>query len=276
MENKDLKNINTNEINRESWDAYQETYAKLMNVDSPEGHEFYSKGGVGLDDYAPIMSLIGDVKGLKLLVTCCGCDASQTFSWHNLGAKVTACDIAPKAIEIAKRSAEIRNLDVEFVIADMQTLEPIADDQFDIIYAQYPVWIQDFFEACRTWSRVLKKGGRLFLAAEHPILACITEDSTGVHIIKNYNDTSPDWIDTFTGTGMAESIGWSVDLPSVENFWRVSDILNAIFDAGFYITKVHEGYDISEGDEHLMFKGIENEPQMRKLPSDFLVLAVKQ
>ena len=43
--------------------------------------------------------------------------------------------------------------------------------------------------------------------------------------------------------------------------------------AGFRIQKVHEGYGMNEGDEA---KGLKNEPQIRKLPSDFFVLAVKE
>ena len=265
MKNEDLKNINTNEINRDAWDAYQEDYMKANLLAKPDYYEFYSKGGSMLDDYEPMISLMGDVKGLKLLATCCACDASQAFSWHNLGAKVTATDITPRAIEIAKKNAEIMNLDVEFVIADMQKLDPIADGRFDIVFAQYPYWIQDFFEACRTWNRVLKKSGRLLLVADHPITDCIEEDGEGLHIVQNYNKPSADWSDTFGGTPLADRHlgGWSVDLPCVGNFWRISDLLNAICDADFRIIKVHEGAESGES-------------QIQKLPNEFFVLAVKQ
>ncbi|MDR2686199.1 MAG: class I SAM-dependent methyltransferase [Oscillospiraceae bacterium] len=113
--------------------------------------------------------MLGDVTGLKLLDTCCACDAVQAFSWHNLGAVVTACDITPKAIEIASANAAKMGLALDFVIADMQTLEPVGDGQFDIVYASYPVWVQDINEACKTWHRVLKPGGRLLWHMEHPI-----------------------------------------------------------------------------------------------------------
>ena len=251
---------NTNEINKKSWNAYQETYIKAAIANPDRNYfEFYSKGGVGMDAYEPMISFLGDVKGLKLLDTCCSSDAWQAYSWHNLGAKVTACDITPKAIEIAGENAKKMGLDIEFVVADMQTLEPIADGNFDIVFATYPVWVQDFFEACRTWNRVLKKGGRLFLFADHPITSCISENSMGINITKNYNTPTPDWYDSFDGTGAADRIGgFFVDLPSVENFWRISDLINAICDAGFCIKKVYESFESNE-----------------KLPSDFSVIAVK-
>ena len=248
------KNVNTNEINKESWNAYQETYAKAaMTSPDRDYFSFFSNGGIDMEDYEPILSLAGDVKGLKVLDTCCSADAWQAYSLHNMGAKVTACDITPKAIEIASANAAKMGLDIDFVVADMQTLVPVGDGLFDIVFAHYPIWVQDFFEACRTWHRVLRKGGKLLLFDGHPVMNCIDED-------RNYSDREPDWYDTFSGTPAADHIGgFHVDLPSVENFWRISDLLNAICDAGFIIQKVYEGQEES-----------------KKLPTSFSVMAIKQ
>ena len=261
MEQKNLNEINTNEITKEAWDAYQEEYAKrhLPNF------EKWVKGHVTLECYEHMIKLIGDVKGLKLLDTCCSSDAWQAYSWHNLGAKVTACDIAPKAIEIVKKNVEIMGFDIECIVADMQRLDPIADGQFDIVFATYPIYVQDIFEACRTWNRVLKKGGRLLWSADHPILDCVKEDDTGVHVTRNYEPSAT--LYDFDGTDG----NWHSDLQGVSNFWRISDLLNAVCDAGFCIKKVHETYD-----GRFDSKSSENESQMKKLPTDFMVFAVKQ
>ena len=264
MEQKNLNEINTNEITREAWDAYQEEYASIHVPD----FEKWINGYFDLDCYEPMISLIGDVKGLKLLDTCCSSDAWQTYSWHNLGAKVTACDIAPKAIEIVRKNAETMGFDIECIVADMQKLEPIADGQFDIVFASYPIYVQDIFEACRNWHRVLKKGGKLLWSADHPILDCIEEDDTGVHITRDYNQPGTIWNESWGGTGASENY---CGLPWVENIWRISDLLNAVCDAGFCIKKVHETYD---GRFDSQNSG--NEPQMKKLPADFFILAVKQ
>ena len=253
---------NLNQLNKAAWNTYQEDYFRFNLMERPDYFEFFSNGGVDLDDFLPPM--LGDVKGLKLLDTCCASDAVQAFSWHNLGALVTACDITEKAIEIASRNAEKINLAVDFVVADMQTLVPIGDGQYDIVFATYPVWVQDIGEACRTWHRVLKPDGRLLWHMEHPITYCIAEDETGLRIIDDYNAPNTELYDSFDGTPLARrQVGeWSVDLPSAEHFWRISDILNAVCNAGFRITQVHESYDT---EDH----------QMSKLPSEFTVLAVK-
>jgi len=209
--------------------------------------------------------MIGDVKGLKLLDTCCACDAKQAFSWNNLGAIVTACDITPKAIEIAGANAAKLNFNIEFVETDMQKLEPVGDNQYDIVFATYPCWVQDLNEACRNWYRVLKTGGKLLLNMTHPIMECIETDENGLIIVYlNYNNPVPEIDDDFGGTPLADRFGgWSIDLPSACNNYRISDVLNAICDAGFTIKKTHE----SSNDSDNIY--------LNRLPDQFTVLAVK-
>jgi SAM-dependent methyltransferase len=269
MENSNLLNL----LNKEAWNTYQEDYMKFHLMEWPNFFEFFENGGIMLDDYLPLM--LGDVQGLKLLDTCCACDAKQAFSWHNLGAVVTACDITPKAVEIASKNAAKMNFAMDFVTADMQTLEPIGDSQYDIVFATYPVWVQNIGEACRTWHRVLKTGGRLLWHMEHPITYCIGEDKSGLRIIDNYNAPNTEHYDSFDGTPLARRHvkEWSVDLPTAEHFWRISDILNAVCNAGFKMQQVHESYD------EALYNNKPNPPsngsEMSKLPSEFTVLAVK-
>jgi ubiquinone/menaquinone biosynthesis C-methylase UbiE len=253
---------NNNESNKVSWDAYQEDYMEFHLKSRPNYFEFFSNGGVDLDDY--LISLLGDVRGLKMLDTCCACDAVQAFSWHNLGARVTACDIAPKAIKIAKSNAIKMGLDIDFVITDMQTLDQIGDNQFDIVFATYPVWVQDIKQACKTWNRVLKHNGRLLLSTEHPITYCISQDEDRIHIRRDYNKPSREIFEIFQGTPLADRFGgWSVVLPSVENFYRMSDLINAVISADLSILAVHES------------SNADDESEMKKLPCDFTILAVK-
>lgn len=254
---------NTNNINKESWDKYQDDYMKFHLMRFPDYYESFSNGGVWLDGY--LIDMLGDVKGLRLLDTCCACDAKQAFSWHNLGAKVTANDITPSAIRIAKENANKMNLAVDFSVDDMQTLSTINDDEYDIVFATYPVWLSDMDAACLTWHRVLKKGGKLLLHAEHPITYCVDESEGKLSVLKNYNKPSIKHYDRFDGTPLANGFGgWSVDLPSVENFWRISDMLNAICKAGFNIREVHESSD--NPDDNTILKN---------MPDSFAVLAIK-
>ena len=170
------------------------------------------------------------------------------------------------------------NLAVNFVVADMQTLEPISDNQYDIVFATYPVWVQSIEQACKTWYRILKTGGKLLWHMEHPITYCIAEDKNGLHIIDNYNAPNTEIFDSFEGTPLARRQGgFHVDLQAAEHFWRISDILNAVCNAGFRIVKVHEDTVANPTDMNLDYepKDVSDEIEMRKLPSEFTVLAVK-
>lgn len=255
---------NLNQLNKAAWNAYQEDYMKFHLMAFENYYESFMNGGSSwLDDF--LITMPGDVKGLKLLVIPCGVDCVQAFSWHNLGAHVTACDISPKAIEIASANAAKMNLSLDFIVDDMQTLESVGDDEFDIIFAMYPCWVQDFNEACRNWHRVLKPGGKLLLNAPHPIMDCIEANENGLIVNEDYNNFVTEIDDNFGGTPLADRFGgWSVDLPSVCNFYRISDILNAISDAGFIIKKTHESKNETQSNIYLS-----------KLPEDFTVLAVK-
>jgi ubiquinone/menaquinone biosynthesis C-methylase UbiE len=249
------------EMVKNAWNAYQPSYMEFNLKERPDYYQFFANGGVSLDDYE--IDLLGDVHGLKLLDTSCACDAKQAFSWANLGADVTACDICPTAIEIATRNAQKIGLPVKFVVADAQTLTPIPDSEFDIVYATYVCWLEDIFKACRTWYRVLKPSGRLLLQKSHPISDHLEERNGSLVIISNYNDRTPEYSDSFYGTGMAWQFGgWSIDLPIVEFYHTIADMVNAMAEAGFRIERMLE---------------IENstEPLMSKLPSNIAIIGRK-
>ena len=136
-------------INRTAWDTYQADYMRFNLKERPDFFKLLGSGDVMLDD--DVVELAGDVAGLDLLDTCCASDAMQAFSWANLGARVTACDIAPTAIEIARQNALRLKLDVKFHVADAQTLDPISDESQDLVFATYLGWFEDIELAVNAW-----------------------------------------------------------------------------------------------------------------------------
>jgi len=57
----------------------------------------------------------------------------------------------------------------------------------------------------------------------------------------NDNDRMPEYSDSFDGTPMATRFGgWSVDLPIVEFFHTIADLINAMVEAGFRIERMLE------------------------------------
>ena len=89
-----------------------------------------------------------------------GCGAGvDAVRFARAGARVTAVDIAPAAIELAKRNFEFQRLGAELVTADGESL-PFPDGSFDFVFAhgvvQYTGNDQALVDECR---RVLRPGG---------------------------------------------------------------------------------------------------------------------
>jgi len=232
---------------RRAWDAYHADYMEFNLKESPHFYEHLAAGGTLLDNH--LIEMIGDVRGRKLLDICCAGDAKQAFSWANLGAIVTASDISPKAIEIARENAERIGLPVSFHVADAQRLEPFDDGVFNIVFASYLWWFEDIQLACRNWSRVLKPDGSLLIdVGHHPATWCLVEKEGNLTVEHRYFDTGPDYYE-FTGTPLADKHGgWNQTRPIVGFHHTMAQILTSVANAGFRIEKVVEtGDNVGDG-----------------------------
>ncbi len=82
-----------------------------------------------------------------------------------LGLKVIACDLSPEAIknlEKYKKQFKLKNL--KLMICKAEKL-PLKDNSVDFVTANAILeHIPDEMEAVNEWKRVLKKGGRMFVA----------------------------------------------------------------------------------------------------------------
>jgi SAM-dependent methyltransferase len=226
------------EMIRAAWDAYQADYMEFHLREWPRFHQHFAEGGLMLDDY--LVEMLGDVKGLRLLDTSCACDAKQAFSWANLGATVTACDISPTAVAIAKDNAERIGLDVVFHVADAQTLTPILDASSDIVFATYLSWLEDLSLAYRSWHRVLRPDGRLLVHTRHPLTYWLENKDGRVIPGHDYQDTGPVYGD-FSGTPLADRHGgWGRAVPCVEFHHTLAEVINAGLLAGLRLQRVTE------------------------------------
>ena len=227
------------DINQAAWDAYQADYMQFNLKDRPDFFERLGRGDVLLDD--GLVELAGDVTGLDLLDICCASDAKQAFSWANLGARVTACDVAPTAIEIARKNALRLGLDVKFHVADAQTLDPISSESHDLVFATYLGWFEDIELAVCTWARILRPGGRLLIDIDHPVTNILQESDSGLTVERAYFDRSPETYE-FTGTPVAgQHGGW--DHRSMPIIWfhhTLGDVFNAVVGAALRIERVTE------------------------------------
>ena len=98
------------------------------------------------------------MKGKKVLDVGCGTGV-DLMRFAKGGAMATGVDIAPSAIELARKNAAYQGVDVELKVADAEQL-PFPDATFDLVFAhgviQYSSDTQRVVDECR---RVLKPGG---------------------------------------------------------------------------------------------------------------------
>lgn len=130
---------------------------------------------------------------------------------------MTACDISPVVIEIARENAELIGLPVTLEVTDAQTLDPIAEESFDIVYASYLMWFEDVRLACENWYRVLRPGGKLLINAWHPVTYCLEDIDGRIVPQRNYNDLAPDHRE-FDGTNIdRQHGGWGIASQSLSS-----------------------------------------------------------
>ena len=133
---------------------------KSKVYDSAEGYNLYAKDYdfslkfLNTFEKGKLFSLLGDLKGKKVLDV--GCGTGRILGELKLfGAKITACDISSEMLAIAKRKYP----EIEAVEADIEEM-PFEDDTFDVVVATFViVHLGDLELAFREVYRVLKEGG---------------------------------------------------------------------------------------------------------------------
>ncbi|AYG68627.1 MULTISPECIES: class I SAM-dependent methyltransferase [unclassified Rhizobium] len=114
-----------------------------------------------------ILSLAGDVAGLRVLDAGCG-GGAHAAALIEQGAILTGIDASADLLEIAQRRLEGR---ARLLLADLNEPLPFDAGAFDMIVASLvmhylPDWLPPLFE----FHRVLSDGGRLVFSTHHPFM----------------------------------------------------------------------------------------------------------
>ena len=136
-------------------EEFHDRWAKQINLGEVMVDEFFEACISSENRY--IYNCLGDVTGKKILELGCGAgEASVYFAKH--GAVVTASDLSGGMLEIAKRLAEIHNVDLTVVQCRSDEI-PFADETFDVVYAANTLHHVDLEATLCEARRVLKTGG---------------------------------------------------------------------------------------------------------------------
>lgn len=135
-----------------------------------------------IDYLRSIPPFFGDLSGKRVLDVGCG-DGWISLRLAKSGARVWACDISPKIVELAGRYAEAAGLEVTFesMICEEMTYD---DDFFDMVIMHFALHHCDIEATARQINRVLKPGGKAALMedyAYHPLFRLYRALTPGRH-----------------------------------------------------------------------------------------------
>ena len=113
------------------------------------------------------LKAVGSGEGTVLLDVACG-TGNASIPAALAGAKVTALDITPRLLDVARERASEAGAQVEFVEGDAQDL-PTEDESYDAAISVFgAMFAPDHKRAAAELVRVLKPGGKLAVAAWTP------------------------------------------------------------------------------------------------------------
>lgn len=193
-----------------------------------------SKAENGFIEHPAMRKQLGPVAGLKVLDAGCG----PGFLVAHLvaqGATVSAFDISPKMIELARRRVGDR---ADFFVTDMAQPLPILDDEtFDIIVSSLAVdYVRDWTVPFAEFWRVLKPNGRFVFSVQHPLGAYL-------------------WYKPPTAFGVqyveAQWRGFGGEPIVVPDYYRsFEEMVNPLIRSGFIMREIVETKPISSLNEH--------------------------
>lgn len=179
-----------------------------------------------------VASRLGPVAGLEILEIGCGA-GKNCVDLARQGARVTGVDISDAQIGLAQQRVGETDVSVRLLRADAANLTPLPAQSFDRILAIYAFpYVAEMAACLAECARLLRPGGRLLFAQDHPIRACFWDpemQEESVLPARSYFDDSPlHW--TFVGTDAAmTSYHRSLD------WW-----FTALHEAGFAVTQLQE------------------------------------
>jgi ubiquinone/menaquinone biosynthesis C-methylase UbiE len=131
---------------------------------------------------AALLQATGDVRGKRVLDLGCG-TGDLTLELLRRGAHVTALDISPGMVDVARRRAEHHRpgLPVQFLAGDAEA-SGLPDAAFELVIGKWIIHHLDTARICREVSRLLVPGGRGWFIenqATNPLLRLARERVAG-------------------------------------------------------------------------------------------------
>jgi len=227
------------------WEATAEYFQEDIDLDEGVNWLGFVEGD---------LNLLGDVADTDILELGCG-GGQCTIALAKRGGNVTGLDLSETQLEYARRLADEHDVNVEFVQGDVTDLGMFPDESFDIVFNAWVFqWVGDLAACFEETNRILRPGGRFVFSMPHPVYELA--DSESYRVTESYFDT-----------GRHEFSHEDMDVNQVVFRHTISDIYNALVDAGFRVERMHEPGTADPGDYEEGPWGEYTPELMSKLPA---------
>ena len=201
-----------------------------------------------------VQEQLGDINGKSILHLQCHF-GQDSLSMARMGAKVTAVDFSKEAIKKARELNEQLGLDVEFVEANVLSLNGMLEDKFDIVFTSFGtvIWLPELNSWADVIKHHLKPGGEFIFVEFHPFINGMDWDTGSFDY--NYFNTGKPYHEIVEGTYADQS----ADLKGEEYFWlhNFEDTISPLLKLGLSMTSFKE-YPFSSYDVFGKMKKIED------------------
>src|SRR5690625_85068 len=175
--------------NRAWWDAEAADYLAEHGSFLGDAELVWGPEGVIEDD----VSLLGDVRGLRVLEV--GCGAGQGARWARAaGAAVVGIDLSGAMLRAGSAISQRTGNNPPLVQANALQL-PFAAESFDLAFSAFGAvpFVADLAHLHQEVARVLRPGGRWVFATSHPVRWAFPDVPTeaGLQATMSYFDRTP-------------------------------------------------------------------------------------
>jgi len=117
-----------------------------------------------------LVRFAGVKSGQRVLDVACGTGVVAVTAAMHAGARVTAADLTPELLEVARENARVGGVEIDFHEADVEKL-PFKDAEFDVVLSQFGhMFAPRPAVAVGEMLRVLKPGGTIAFTTWPPEL----------------------------------------------------------------------------------------------------------
>lgn len=252
--------------NQALWDAWSDEFQAMWNADTADGDLPPAPFPVETDDLEPwqasLLPALDDASFVEL-----GCGGGQATVGAALEGVDTAVgvDFSTEQLRHAERLQRLYGVDVEFVTGDV-TGVPLPDDAFDLAFSGWVYFMIEDLAACLSEARrVLQPGGLLIFDRPHPFYELF--DPETCELQRSYHRSG----------ARRNNVDHDLEEDMIVFDRSVSDIHNALVEAGFRVERMTEIPDKDDPEEYDDDPVDSNEPAlMAKVPRSLRFWAVAE